>query len=130
MLLSDVLNNAVDQNKGRDLNLVNPFTGEPTGMVLRIAGPDSETARRSRLALADELAELADEMGRVSAENREAARLNALARLVLGWEVEEAPGKPMPFNTRNVRAALGVLWVQEQVDVFAATRRNFGEDAV
>lgn len=123
MQLSDVLNGATDQDKGRELELVDPFEGKPTGMKLWIVGPDSDTARRAQIALSDELADMADNEGRVTAEQREKARLNCLARLVLRWEVEE-DGKPVPFNTSNLLILLRVRWVQEQVDAFAADRRN------
>lgn len=124
MQLDDVLANAADQDKGRELQLVDPFTLAPAGMMFLIAGPDSATARKARLVLADELADLADDDGVVSAENREKARLNCLARLVLGWDVSDAD-KPVPFNTKNVLTLIRVPWVQEQVDAFAGDRRNF-----
>lgn len=127
MQMSDVLNNAADQERGRKLELTDPFTGEPTGLKLWVVGPDSETSHRARIALADELAEMADHDGRVSAEHREKARLNCLARHVQRWEVSE-DGKPVPFNTGNVLKLLRVQWVQEQVDGFAADRRNFAPE--
>ena len=55
MQMSDVLNNATDQDRGADLDLITPWDGKPTGMVLTIVGPDSATAppaagRRARNA--------------------------------------------------------------------------------
>lgn len=128
MQLDEVLGNAADQDKGRELELADPFTGEPTGLKLTVVGPDSAAAHRARLALADELAELADAEGRVSAEHRERARLNCLAAHVLRWEVSE-DGKPVPFTTRNLVTLLRVQWVHEQVDAFAGDRRNFAPEA-
>ncbi|WP_404404903.1 hypothetical protein [Pelagibacterium halotolerans] len=125
MELSDVLHNATDQDKGADLNLIAPWSGEPTGMILTIVGPDSDTARRADIAFVDELAELADEDGRVSAENRAKARLNALSRKVIRWDVKDE-GKPVPFETKAVLKLLTVGWVREQVDAFAGDHRNFG----
>jgi hypothetical protein len=128
MTLDDILANVADQDRGAMLDLVNPVTGELTGIRLWIVGPDSDTANRARLALADELAEAADKDGRVSAENRTKARLNALARHVLRWEITEG-GQPVPFNTKNLLRVLRVHWVQEQVDTFAADRRAHQGDA-
>jgi len=127
MQMRDAIGNATDQDKGRALVLVDPFTGEATGMILWLAGPDSDTARRARLGLADELAEAADIDGMVGAESREKARLNALAKIVLRWEVTE-DGKPVGFSTRNVLTLLRVQWVQEQADEFAGDRRNFAPE--
>lgn len=73
MTLEDILNNVADQNRGREFELVDPVSGEPTGIKLWIVGPDSETAHRARLALFDELAAMADTEGRVTAEQREKA---------------------------------------------------------
>lgn len=123
MTLDDILANVADQDRGREYELVDPVEGEPTGIKLWIVGPDSETAHRARLALSDELSEMADHEGRVSAENREKARLTCLARHVLRWEITE-DGEPVPFNTKNVLRLLKVHWVQEQVDAFAAHRGN------
>jgi hypothetical protein len=64
----------------------------------------------------------------VTAEQREKARLNCLARCVLGWEATE-DGKPVPFTHANLLRILKVLWVQAQVDAFAADRRNFQPEA-
>lgn len=71
MQMSDVLNNAVDQDRGADLELLAPWDGSKTGMVLTIVGPDSATARKADIAFADELADLSDPAtGIVNAENR------------------------------------------------------------
>lgn len=124
MTLDDILANVADQDRGREFELADPVEGKPTGIKFRIAGPDSDTQHRARIALMDELAEMADAEGRVSAENREKARLNCLARCVLGWEIEE-DGKPVPFNHKNVLRVIRVQWVQEQVDAFAGDRAAF-----
>lgn len=121
MTLDEVLNNVADQDRGKEFELVDPVNGEPTGIKLWIVGPDSETAHRARLALSDELVEVADVDGRVTAEQRERARLNCLARHVLRWDVIEA-GKAVPFNTANLLRLLRVHWCHEQVDGFAANR--------
>lgn len=121
MDLNDILANVADQDKGREFQLVDPVSGKPTGIKLWIVGPDSETAHRARLALADELAEMADNDGRVSAENREKLRLNCLARHILRWEILE-DGQPVPFNQKNLLRLLRVHWVQAQADAFAVDR--------
>lgn len=125
MQLNDILADAQDQDRGREFELLDPVTGEATGIKLRVAGPDSATQHRAQLALADDLAELADLDGRVSAAPREAARLNSLARCVLGWDVSEN-GEPVPFSQENVlRLLRASRWVREQVDGFASDRAAF-----
>lgn len=125
MQLSDVLNNAVDQDRGADLELIAPWDSSRTGMVLTIAGPDGDTSRRADLAMMDQLADMADDRGMVSAENRRKSSIDALARRVLRWKVEE-DGKPVAFEHKAVVALLGIQWVRAQVDAFAGDHRNFG----
>lgn len=127
--LSDILANVADQDRGRELAILNPWTGEKTGIFFRVAGPDSEVQRRARLAMMDELAEAARPDGTVSAEAREAARLSCLAKCVLLMEIVE-DGKPMAMAHKNVLRVLGAgQWIQTQVDAFAGDRKNFKPEA-
>lgn len=128
MDLSEIAGNVADQERGRELELVHPVTGEPTGLRFRVAGPDSETQNRARLRLADDLAEMADADGRVSAEQREKARNACLARCLLGWEIVE-DGERLAFTHRNAIRLLGMAsWMRAQIDAFAGDRRAFMED--
>lgn len=123
--LADIRGNAANQERGRWFVLVHPVSGVETGIRLRIAGPDSATQRRAQLALADRLAELADDRGRVSAKDRETARQEALAAVILDWEATE-DGQPVPFNTASaLRLIRAALWVEAQLDFFAADRVAF-----
>lgn len=126
--LDAILANVADQDRGREFELRDPVDLGSTGIKLRVAGPDSPTQHRARIAMSDELTSLADSDGRVSAENREKARLNFLASCVLGWTISE-DGKPVPFSQQNVLRILRVLWVQQQVDAFTANRSAFREAA-
>jgi hypothetical protein len=127
MNLSDISTFAEDQDKGRWLDLLDPIEGKPTGIRLLIAGLDSSVQARARLKLSDEIADMVDDEGRVSAENRETARLRNLARCVLGWEASE-DGNPVPFGFDAVlRLIKAGRWVQEQVDDFAGSRRAYSK---
>lgn len=87
--------------------------------------PDSATQARARLQMSDDLVAAADDEGRVNAINREKARLNCLARCVLGWDVKE-DGEAVPFTHANVlRLLRAAAWVQAQVDAFASDRAAF-----
>lgn len=128
LTLSQIEANAEDQNRGRWCDLVDPFSGGKIGIRLLIAGPDSAVQAAAQLKLADELAEELDEMGKVSAVARDAARVKCLARCILDWEAEE-DGKPVPFSFANVMRLLRASkWVQVQADAFAADRRHFAPD--
>ncbi|KQU81278.1 hypothetical protein ASD00_35170 [Ensifer sp. Root31] len=122
--LDDILANVEDQDRGAEMELRNPATGEPLGLKLTLAGPDSLTQRRSRLQMSDELAELARADGTVSAEEREKASIASLARCVLRWEIVQA-GQPLSCTHGNIVRFLSVAWVREQVDAFAGNRAHF-----
>jgi hypothetical protein len=125
MDLSEIIGNAIDQERGRVMEIVDPWSGKPLGIRMTIVGPDSETQRKSRIALMDELSEMAGHDGRVTAENRETARINSLARCVIGWDVSEG-GNPLSFSHSNVvRVLRASRWLQEQVDAFAGDRSAF-----
>jgi hypothetical protein len=125
MQLNDILMSSQDQDRGREFELLDPVSGKATGIKLRIAGPDSATQSRARLQVTDDLADAADDDGRIDAAAREKARLNCLARCVLGWEIEE-DGEPLPFNHANVvRLLKAAAWVHAQVDTFAGDRAAF-----
>ena len=128
MTFDDLLANVADQDRGRELEIVDPWTGKPTGIKFRIAGPDSETQRRAQIELMDELAELADADGMVSAENRERARVNCLAKCVLSMTIEEEGKLAASGHKTIVRVLRAGKLVQEQVDAFAGDRRNFAPE--
>jgi hypothetical protein len=122
MDLNDVLNDTADQERGTWHDLLDPVKGEPTGMRFRVAGPDSTTQRKAELKLADDLAEIADQDGRVTSEQREKARIAALAACVLDFEIVQ-DGEPLPFNTANcIRVLRAAKWIEAQVDGMASTR--------
>ncbi|MBB1493298.1 MULTISPECIES: hypothetical protein [unclassified Paracoccus (in: a-proteobacteria)] len=119
MQLQEIKAFSQSQEVGRIFELHDPVTGEPTGIRLRIVGPDSATQARARLAMADALAEAADAPGRVAAADRERIRLDALAACVLGLDTTEG-GQPVPFTHAAVlRLLRAAPWVRDQVDAFA-----------
>lgn len=125
MTLEEIRDNAEDQERGRICHVVSPFDGTRTGISLRIVGPDSRTARNSRLQLEDELREAADKDGLVTAQGREDLVIQSLARLVLDVTADETAGQPFSLSHGNVVKLLRTSWIREQADAFAGDRRNF-----
>lgn len=130
MTLDEINSNLVDQDKGRWLEVVDPWDGKPTGLRLLIAGPDSETQNKARIAMMDELAAAADADGKASFEAREKARINCLARCVINWDIAADFGLNAKFGHAAVVKVLQVAWIQQQADAFAADRANFRSEAV
>ncbi len=126
--LDEILANVADQDRGRECELIDPVTGEPTGLKFWVVGPDSKTAHNARIAMTDELMDRTRSDGTVSGEDRERARLNSLARLITRWEVVEN-GKALTFDHKNAVRLLSVSWVEAQIDAFASNRAHFREVA-
>lgn len=125
MTLDEIQSNLVDQDRGCWLDIIDPWEGKPVGLRLLIAGPDSATQNKSRIAMMDELSVAADVDGRASFEAREKARINSLARCVLSWEIAAEFGLDAKFGHAAVVKILQVPWLQQQVDAFAGDRANF-----
>ncbi|OCJ38040.1 hypothetical protein [Agrobacterium tumefaciens] len=129
MTLDEIHSNLADQDRGRWLDIIDPWQGEKVGLRLLIAGPDSQTQNKSRIEMMDELASAADVDGRASFEAREKARINSLARCVLGWEIAPEFGLDAKFGHAAVVKILRVSWIQQQADAFAGDRAHFRSPA-
>lgn len=129
MTLEAILGNLADQDRGRWLDIIDPWEGKPVGLRLLIAGPDSATQNKSRILMMDELSAAADVDGRASFEAREKARINSLARCVLAWEIAPEFGLDAKFGHAAIVKILQVAWIQQQVDAFAGDRAHFRSPA-
>jgi hypothetical protein len=111
------------QDRGADLTIAHPVTGERMpDIVLTIAGPDSDTARRARIRFSDELMAFRN---RPPADELERMEVERLARLVVGWKVTR-DGKPVEFSFTNVvRLLTSAQFVREQVETFSQNRAPY-----
>lgn len=125
MNLDEIHGNLADQDKGRWLDIIDPWEGQKVGLRLLMVGPDSATQNRARVAMMTELADAADVDGKASFEAREKARINSLARCVLAWEIAPGFGLNATFGHAAVVKVLQVAWIQQQADAFAGDRANF-----
>lgn len=120
--LSDFDDLVAHQDRGAECNIAHPVTGEPTDITLIVAGPDSATQRRARLATSDALMTFA---GRPPADEQERLAIEQLAKCVVGWRVKQ-DGADVPFSfTAVVRMLTKFNFVREQVDAFAASRAPY-----
>jgi len=124
MQLSEITATVEDQGAGRWFDLLNPVTGEPVGVRLRVIGPDSRGQAEALALMTDDLAEVADAAGRVAGADRERVRRQFLARCVVDWEAVE-DGQPVPFSHAALMRLLAVSWVRGQLDAFAINRRIY-----
>lgn len=121
--LAHVDNLVEPQDRGADLVITHPVTGERMAdIVLTIAGPDSDTARRARIRLSDELMAFRN---RPPADELERIEVERLARCVIGWKVTR-DGKPVEYSFSNVVKLLtSVQFVREQVEQFSQNRAPY-----
>lgn len=129
MTHEDLIANLADQERGRWLEIVDPWEGKPVGLRLLVAGPDSDTQRKARVEMMDKLSEISDNEGKVSFEAREKLRVFCLARCVLNWDVAADFGLAAQFGQTAIIKVLQTLWLQQQVDAFAGDRSNFRSEA-
>lgn len=128
MDLNDLTKLAADQDAGHEFSLLDPVSGKPLDMKVRIAGPDSQIAKKAREAMEAEIAKLQSRRstgGIVSPEAREALMVDYLFAVTLGWHVKEG-GQALPFSKENFTRLLNAgTWVRAQIDLFAGDRSPY-----
>lgn len=128
MELNDLLRLGADQDAGHLFDLVDPVRGDATGIKVRLAGPDSERARKARFDMDREIGRLSARKGGLTPEQRETVAIDFLFALTLGWEIGEG-GKALPLTRENFgRLCKAGTWVRGQIDHYAGERAPyFGE---
>jgi len=115
------------QEDGIDVHIEHPGTGEPIGITIRVAGPDSERQRKAYRRLAD--ARLRAGRKKVTPESLEDDALTLLARSLISWKF--APGVTIggdvpEFGVDEAKALfLRFPFIREQVDAAAGSRAGF-----
>ncbi|MDA9530341.1 hypothetical protein [Bradyrhizobium sp. CCBAU 25338] len=110
------------QDRGAELLIKHPVTGEPTDVVLIVAGPDSDVQRRARLKMQDALYAF---RGRPPADDFDRLEIERLARCIVGWRVKR-DGQDVPFAFNSaVKLLTEMRFIREQVEAFAASRVDY-----
>lgn len=102
-------------------DIVDPATGVPIGIRLKIVGPDSKAQRRLRFALEDWLQPKNNysTYKHRTAEEKDKKIVEFLAGTIIDWEIEEN-GKPIPCSEDNkIRVINAATWLRAQVDTLA-----------
>lgn len=120
--LSTVDNLIEGQDRGADLVVKHPVTGEAMDIVLTIAGPDSDVQRRARLKMHDAFYAY---RGNPPAADLETLNTERLARCIVGWRVKRG-GVDVPFTfTAAVKLLTDARFVRDQVEKFAESRVDY-----
>ena len=125
-------------NKGFEVELRHPGTGQPLGIFWKVVGRHSDIFReyikeKSNERLCKET--LAKKRGKDipprTPEEIEEDTIEMLTLCTLGWRTGEAStihfkGEDVPFNVPNCRKVLTeMLWIREQLDEPIGDLRNF-----
>lgn len=125
MDLTDISKLAADQEAGHEFELLDPVRGDPCGITLKIAGPDSAIVRKARHEMEREITRQSQRRNGLTPESREQLMDEFFAAIVLGWNAKES-GKAVPFSKEAVMRLLKAgTWVRAQVDAFAGDRTPY-----
>jgi hypothetical protein len=116
-------------DEGAWLEAVDPVSGRPNGVRLKLAGMDSRSYRQAQREASNRRLSLMARRGakyRPRAEELEAEALSLLVAVTLDWEGISENGQPLACTPENVREVYAkVPWLSEQADDFVGDRANF-----
>lgn len=116
------------QEEGIDVDIETP-TGEPIGLTIRVAGPDSKRQRNAARKLQE--ARLRGSKRRLKADDMEKEALELISASVISWKF--APGVTIDgevpeCNLENVKALFDRFpFIREQIDNVASSRAGFSK---
>jgi hypothetical protein len=112
------------QEQGADLIFVDPITGEPTGVVVKILSPESDKVKIAQRAINNKFLEKQKRKDKI--EDREDLLISTLAATIAGWSGLTDNGKPFEYSTQNAKLLLEKYSnFLEQVKAFVEDRNNF-----
>lgn len=107
---------SIEEVESADFAVKDPTTGRPTGMVIRLAGPEHPARKARDLARLRRLRKVMVRTGKLpdtDPEEDEADELDNLVACTLGWE-----GATVPYSTaeaRRIYADPRRRWLRRQV---------------
>lgn len=117
-------------DKGAEIQLINPITGDLTECFIKVSGIDSSAFRASeikgrRKILDAKISDMSED--EVTLLQRKIIA-ETLADSTMGWRGFSNKGKDLPFSKkRAIELYLNSPKIGEQVDQFIAKRANFTE---
>lgn len=126
-----IFNAQGDQEAGTWFHLLHPLSGEPIGVRVKVAGPDSKIQNAARHEMEDAMIEATRRVskyrkeGIAPASEREEIAIKMLARCIVDIEAMEG-GKPMRLSLENAEKIIRIgSWARAQIDAFAADYRPY-----
>lgn len=113
------------QEEGTDVHIMHPISGEDTGMVIRVAGPDSERARKARNDSTTKKIK-ARRLAKLDGEELDDDNRMNLAKMVISWSGFVYNGQPIPCAPDRVAKVFRDFpFIYEQVNLAAGDRGSF-----
>lgn len=122
--LSSLKSLSADQEAGTEIQILHPGTGEPLGINMMIAGPDSKRQKAKTSEIIGERTDL--RLRKITAARLEDEAVRIAAASIISWTGVVEDGKELEYSPS---AALGLLtrypFIREQVSSYANDRANF-----
>ena len=113
------------QEEGVAVEIIHPATGEPLGLTITVAGPDSTRAKTAERAMINRRLK-AQKTKPMTADELQAEGLRKLAACAISWDGMVSDGKPLECNVENAMLAFErAPWIAEQVAEAAGNRAAF-----
>lgn len=117
------------QDQGREFPIVGPLR-EPTGIIVRIAGPDSERQTKARHKVLNRRLWRQRHGSRDTAQTRESDEIELIAAAIMDWSGIEKDGQPFPYSPENAEYLVRTYRLfRDQIDLFASSRAFYIPDA-
>lgn len=113
------------QEEGTIVDILHPVTGDPIGMTVQVAGPDSDRARKARQAVMNANLRTST-ASKPKANEIEASARSVVAKSVISWIGVELNGEELDCTVDNVlKVFTDYPFIYEQVSGAAANRALF-----
>ena len=122
------LDTVATSNEGADLHLLHPGNGEPVGITITLAGPDSDVFKKARYRARNTTRQMMMKRGGKvkTAEEEEQEDIEGYAGCTLAWDGVEEHGKKLKCTRDNaIHLYTRYPWIREQVNFFIGDRANF-----
>lgn len=112
------------QEEGFDVSITHPKSGEPLGITVRVAGPDSKRVKSARAIIVNERSEM--RLRKISADRMEDESNRITAASIISWSGVIVGGKTWECSPQAAYKLM-VQWpfIREQIDAFVGDRANF-----
>ena len=115
---------ASSQEQGTEIEITHPGTGEPLGISMRVAGPDSKRQKAATALIIAERTEM--RIRKITAARLEDEAIRIAAASIISWSGVVENGKAVEYSPS---VALGLLtkypFIREQIQAHSSDRANF-----